>query len=127
MIVVGYSANQYGDAALEHAIAEATLRSTSLLVVNSSKGDALVDATFAPEERVESVEALLDKCGVEYELVQPIGVTVTDALLDAMRRDDAELLVIGIRHRTAVGKFLLGSNAQQLIMNCPKPILAVKP
>ncbi|GAA2781032.1 hypothetical protein GCM10010533_19080 [Mycolicibacterium pallens] len=50
-----------------------------------------------------------------------------DALLEAMERPEAELLVIGLRHRNPVGKLLLGSVAQQLLMECPKPVLAVKP
>ena len=49
-----------------------------------------------------------------------------DELLKAMNRDDAELLVIGIRHRSPVGKLLLAA-VQQLLLECPKPVLAVKP
>jgi nucleotide-binding universal stress UspA family protein len=44
-----------------------------------------------------------------------------------MERDDAELLVIGIRHRNPVGKLLLGSVSQHLLLECQKPVLAVKP
>ena len=47
MIVVGYTADQYGQAALEHAMTEASVRGTGLLVVNSTKGDAYVDPAFA--------------------------------------------------------------------------------
>ena len=36
MIVVGYSADRYGTAALEHGIAEAKLRDTNLLVINAT-------------------------------------------------------------------------------------------
>jgi nucleotide-binding universal stress UspA family protein len=36
-------------------------------------------------------------------------------------------LVIGIRHRTPEGKLLLGSVSQELLLECPKPVLAVKP
>ena len=50
-----------------------------------------------------------------------------DELLKAMDRADADLLVIGIRHRSPVGKLLLGSVSQQLLLECPKPVLAVKP
>ena len=56
-----------------------------------------------------------------------MGEDAVDVLLDAMTAQDAELLVIGIRHRTPVGKLLMGSTAQRLLLNCPKPILAVKP
>ena len=127
MIVVGYSADPYGRAALEHGIAEAKLRGTSLRVVNSTAGDAYVDARFAQPTEVHDIEERLANCGVEYELSQPVGVDAADELLKTMERDDADLLVIGIRHRNPVGKLLLGSVAQQLLLECPKPVLAVKP
>jgi nucleotide-binding universal stress UspA family protein len=127
MIVVGYTADRFGKAALEHAIAEAKLRETNLLVINSTRGDALADPAFAREGEVHDVEERLNHCGVEFELTQPVGVDTVDELLKAMARADAQLLVIGIRHRSPVGKLLLGSVSQQLLLECPKPVLAVKP
>jgi nucleotide-binding universal stress UspA family protein len=127
MIVVGYTADRFGKAALEHAIAEAKLRETNLLVINSTRGDALADPAFAREGEVHDVEERLNTCGVEFELTQPVGVDTVDELLKAMGRADAQLLVIGIRHRSPVGKLLLGSVSQQLLLECPKPVLAVKP
>jgi nucleotide-binding universal stress UspA family protein len=126
-IVVGYSADPYGRAALEHGIAEAKLRGSSLCVINSTAGDAYVDARFAQPTEVHDIEERLANCGVEYELRQPVGVDAADELLKTMERGDAELLVIGIRHRNPVGKLLLGSVAQQLLLECLKPVLAVKP
>ena len=127
MIVVGYSADPFGRAALEHGIAEAKLRNSSLHVVNATAGDAYVDAKFAQPTEVHDIEERLANCGVAYELSQPVGVDAAHELLTAMDRDDAELLVIGIRHRNPVGKLLLGSVSQQLLLECPKPVLAVKP
>lgn len=126
-IVVGYTADPFGHAALEHGIAEAKLRGGDLLVINATSGESYVDARFAGEAEVHDVEARLADCGVEFELVQPVGVDPADELLAAMNRTDAELLVVGIRHRNPVGKLLLGSVAQKLILECPKPVLAVKP
>ncbi len=40
--------------------------------------------------------------------------------------EDAGLLVIGLRKRTPTGKFLLGSNAQEILLDAPCPVLAVK-
>jgi len=48
-------------------------------------------------------------------------------LLKTMERGDADLLVIGIRHRNPVGKLLLGSVAQRIILDATCPVLAVKP
>jgi nucleotide-binding universal stress UspA family protein len=127
MIVVGYTADRFGKAALEHGIAEAKLRKTNLLVINSTRGDALADPAFAQAGEVHNVEKHLSECGVEFELTQPVGVDTVEELLKAMQRDDAALLVIGIRHRSPVGKLLLGSVSQQLLLECPKPVLAVKP
>lgn len=127
MIVIGYTADRFGHAALEHGIAEAKLRGTDLYVLNATSGEAYVDARFAGQDEVHDVEARLAECGVSYELVQPVGVDAADELLAAMNRDDAQLLVVGIRHRNPVGKLLLGSVAQKLILECPKPVLAVKP
>jgi nucleotide-binding universal stress UspA family protein len=127
VIVIGYSADPFGRAALEHGIAEAKLRGTTLLVINSSSGESYVDPAFAQESEIVDVERHLSECGVEFELRQPVGVDTAEELLNAMGRDDAEMLVIGIRHRSPVGKLLLGSVSQHLLLECPKPVLAVKP
>jgi nucleotide-binding universal stress UspA family protein len=127
MIVVGYSADPFGRAALEHGIAEAKLRKTNLLVINATSGEAYADPRFARSDEVHDVEEHLANCGVEFELTQPVGVDTADELLTAMDRPEADLLVIGIRHRSPVGKLLLGSVSQQLLLECSKPVLAVKP
>ena len=127
MIVVGYSADRYGTAALEHGITEAKLRNTNLLVINATTGEALSDPRFAQSAEVHDVEEHLNECGVEFELDQPVGVDPADELLKAMEKNDAELLVVGIRQRNPVGKLLLGSVARQVLLECPKPVLAVKP
>jgi len=127
VIVVGYSADPFGRAAVEHGIEEAKRRDTGLLVINATAGDAYVDARFARSGEVHDVEAHLQDSGVPFEIRQPVGVDATEELLTAMDSPDAELLVIGIRHRNPVGKLLLGSVAQRLLLECPKPVLAVKP
>ncbi|WNG85571.1 universal stress protein [Mycobacterium sp. ITM-2016-00317] len=126
-IIVGYTADPFGHAALEHGIAEAKLRDTGLVVVNATSGESYVDARFAGDAEAQDVQMRLDECGVVYELLQPVGVDPAEELLDVVRRTDAELLVVGIRHRNPVGKLLLGSVAQKVILECPKPVLAVKP
>jgi nucleotide-binding universal stress UspA family protein len=127
VIVIGYTADPYGTAALDAGIEEARLRETDVLVVNSTPGDSYVDAAFAHRAEVRDVEARLSTCGVPFELSQPVCVYAADALLEAMNRPEADMLVIGLKHRNPVGKLLLGSVSQKVLLECPKPVLAVKP
>ena len=50
---------------------------------------------------------------------------LSDELLDLAGELDAELIVIGLRRRSAVGKLLLGSAAQNVLLNATVPVLAV--
>jgi nucleotide-binding universal stress UspA family protein len=96
-------------------------------VINSTSGDSYADPAFAQPAQAREVQARLSTSGVAFELSQPVGVDAAAELLSAMDRPQAELLVIGIKHRNPVGKLLLGSVAQQVLLECPKPVLAVKP
>lgn len=126
-VVVGFSPDVYGRAALRYAIAEADLRSQRLVVVNASRGDTYVDTGFAVEAEVRAIVADLGRFGVEHEVVRPVGGgDVAEQVIDVVREERAVLLVIGIRHRSTVGKLLMGSTAQRMLLDCPCPVLAVK-
>ena len=126
VVVVGVVPNPRGQAALEHAVAEAHRRGARLVVVNSSRGDALVDEEYLFGERLRQLEADLTVSGVPFELRQPVGRDVADDLAAAVAETDAELLVIGLRRRSAVGKLLMGSAAQRILLDVDCPVLAVK-
>jgi nucleotide-binding universal stress UspA family protein len=49
-----------------------------------------------------------------------------DELIEVLEEVGAELCVIGIRRRSAVGKMVLGSNAHHILMNSPCPVLTVR-
>jgi nucleotide-binding universal stress UspA family protein len=126
VVVVGVVPNPRGQAALEHAVAEAHRRGARLVVVNSSRGDALVDEEYLFGERLRQLEADLTVSGVPFELRQPVGRDVADELVAAVAETDADLLVIGVRRRSAVGKLLMGSAAQRILLDVDCPVLAVK-
>ncbi len=127
VVVVGYVPNPRGHAALAHALAECRRRGAQLVVVNNSRGDALVDEDYVQGEALERLEAELDRSGVRFELRQPVrGRDVAEELAEAVEATAAELLVIGLRRRSAVGKLLMGSAAQRILLDVECPILAVK-
>jgi len=47
-------------------------------------------------------------------------------VLDIAEELDADIIVIGIRRRSPVGKLVLGSNSQSILLEAPIPVLAVK-
>ena len=126
-IVVGFTATTPGRAALRAAIGEAALRQQPLLVINSSRGDALVDPGFAQEADWEWVKATLDEAGVAFTVRQQIrGREASEEILELIDEVDATLCVIGLRKRSAVGKMLLGSNAHRILMQATCPVLSVR-
>ena len=126
-IVVGYVPTAEGSAALDAAIAEARLRADRLYVLNSSGTQRIVDDTHATDEEWSMVDRMLASTGLPYEMARVVtDRDAADELVRAAERLAAELVVIGLRHRTASGKFLFGSNAQRILLEAPCPVLAVK-
>ena len=126
-IVIAYSPDIYGRAALDHGLAEALLRETTLVVVNVTRGDSLVDSHYAHEEEVQQVLNRLEAEGVDAKVRGEIVPDIADAVLAVAEEENATLIVVGVRHRTPVGKMLLGSVAQRIILDARCPVLAVKP
>ena len=127
VIVVGYYPASPGKAALTRAIEEVRLRGGRLVIVNSSRGDASVDPRFAQGGEVDQLESTLQASGVEWHLEQPVGGrNAAEEILAAAESARADLIVIGMRHRTPVGKLVLGSTAQRVLLDARCPVLSVK-
>lgn len=126
-IVVGYLPNDRGRAALRAALEETRFRGGPLVVVNTTRADRLVDPSYAQDEELVELNDLLVGSGVDYELRQfTSSEPAASDLMGVAREVGAELIVIAVRHRTAVGKLLLGSTAQTVLLDATCPVLAVK-
>jgi nucleotide-binding universal stress UspA family protein len=127
-IVVGYIPTPEGVAAFEWAKEEATLRGSRLVVVNTGQGGNFSSPSFATPQDLDAIDAELTRDGVDHEVTQPTGgLAPADEILRIAAEQAAELIVIGIRHRTPVGKLLMGSTAQQVLLDASSPVFAVKP
>lgn len=126
-IVVGYIPTPEGVAALDRAIADAQKMRTTLVVINSSKGDAPVDKLYADDPEITSIEARLGREGVDHVVLHPVrGHDAANEILEAADAYKAEMIVIGLRRRTPVGKLIMGSTAQRILLEANCPVLAVK-
>jgi nucleotide-binding universal stress UspA family protein len=128
-IVVGYVPKPEGDAALDRAIEEARLRGDQLVVVNSHRGGREYDGdeNVKDEQQMASVKQRLEESGVEFDLRQLVrGFEPAEDLISIAEANSADLIVIGLRRRSPVGKLILGSNAQRILLDAHCAVLAVK-
>ena len=123
-VVVGYVPKPEGEAALATAIVEARLRGADLIVVNSH---SVRTGESEGELDMGEARATLEASGVVYEVRQLArGFEAAEDLVSVAEANDAVLIVIGLRRRTPVGKLVLGSNAQRVLLDAHCPVLAVK-
>lgn len=126
-IVCGYIPSPQGIAAFERAKAEAALRGWSLVVVNTGEAGNFAKPSFASPQDLEAIEKELSEAGLTHDVLQPTsGMAAAEEILRIAEERAADLVVIGIRRRTPVGKLFLGSTAQQVLLDARCPVLAVK-
>lgn len=126
-VVVGYVPSPEGRAALERGVLEARLRKVGLVVVNTTRGDALVDERFVQGEDTTALAAELAALDVPAELRQVNSHEDVAEELDLIATEvDAVLVVVGLRRRSPVGKLILGSAASRILLTVGHPILTVK-
>jgi len=128
-IVTGFRPSTEGRAAVDRAIEEARLRGGTVLVVHSMRGSERdeLEQALDHRERFERLKVDLGASGVAYELIEfARGNSPAEDLLEVARERSADLIVIGVRRRSAVGKLVLGSNAQEVLLQADCPVLAVR-
>jgi nucleotide-binding universal stress UspA family protein len=128
-IVVGYVPTAEGRAALRQAAEECRLRRTRLVVINSHRPSGSPDPEQAArsEQDLAELRSELDAQGLDHEVRELVrGTEPAEDLIAVAEEVSADVIVIGLRRRSPVGKLILGSNAQRVLLDAPCPVLAVK-
>jgi nucleotide-binding universal stress UspA family protein len=113
-VLVAVPDSPEGIAALAAGAAEADLLDTDLIVVNLAL--TALDTSSIPT-------------GTQVKVIERAGRSdrdPADAVLDEIKAHDVSRLVIGLKRRSPVGKALLGSVSQRLLLESPVPVVAVK-
>ncbi|MCT1909675.1 universal stress protein [Brachybacterium paraconglomeratum] len=125
-IVVGYAPSTQGRAALRAGIRYAERTGSPLLVAAHQHAAPGSGGAAATEEEVR---AELEEQGADLE-----GVTIRrgpdreigEFLLATIEDVQAELVVIGLRRKSPIGKLNLGASARRVVLGAPCPVLTVK-
>lgn len=113
-ILVGRTGSPEGQAAVAYAVEEARRRGEDLIVFELDGGEGTAGGPT------------LDGIVVTYRRPDARGRDAAGDLLDVAEELNASAIVVGIKHRSSVGKFLLGSNAQEILLGAAVPVIAVK-
>lgn len=128
-VVVAHQASAIGRLTLQEAAKEAKLRGTGLSVIHVPEG---VDVELIEEQKRNlqtEIADVLQGAGMkdlDWTLQVATGADVAETVLDLISGTDLELLVIGARRRSPVGKMFLGSVTQTIILRADVPVLVVK-
>ena len=126
-ILVAYVPRPEGRAALDKGIEIATRRNERLVVINAGPGGRQEDPNIVNGYEVERVEERLATLPIKAEFRQFVrGKSAIDEIEELVATLQVSVLVIGLRKRSPVGKLLLGSMAQEILLNVECPVLAVK-
>lgn len=126
-IIVAYTPRPEGQAALDKGLEIAKRQNEHLLVVNTSLGGHGEDPAMADTLDVERVEKLLAESGLNAEFKLFVrGKSVVEEIESLVETLAVSMLIIGLRKRSAVGKLILGSVAQDILLTVSCPVLAVK-
>jgi nucleotide-binding universal stress UspA family protein len=126
-VLVGYIPTAEGEAAFAAALGEAQRRKEDLLVLNSPREGAPVSSALASESVLEDLRSRAAAAGVRLDLRQDSYTgELADRVVEVARQTDASVIVIGLRRRSPVGKLIMGSTAQRILLEADRPVLAVK-
>jgi nucleotide-binding universal stress UspA family protein len=128
-VVVAHQASTIGHLTLQEGAKEANLRQVPMTVIHVAEGvdlDVIEAHKAGLSDEITKVLREVDLHDVEWTLQVTTGEDVAEAVLDVLSGVDAELLVIGARRRSPVGKLFLGSVTQSIILHADVPVLVVK-
>ncbi len=127
-LLFSYDGRDESAKAFEFAIAHAKALNASLNIVNTvirTSMDHTDDIKLA-EKMLNKAKKICEEQGVECNtqvLIDKHGAG--PAIVDYASQKEYDLIIVGIRKTSKVGKLLLGSNAQYVILNASCPVLTV--
>ena len=133
-VAVAHQINMASDVVLAAAVTEAALRDTTLVVLHVVTSKDLDSEEALRQGIGDLVATAVATQGVgdlswEVRVAASDGSSIEDtagAILQAVEQSGADLLVIGARRRSPVGKAFLGSVTQDVLLDSPVPVLVVK-
>ena len=127
--LVGYDQSETSKAALRVAVKHATVFKAGLHVVQSltQSHELNYEGIQRVENQLDALKKSLEAEKIECEMHAKVSANSPgESLVEFAGEYEIDEIFVGVRRRSRVGKLLLGSNAQYVILNAPCPVVAVK-
>ncbi len=128
-ILVGYDGTNSAKEALNLAKSHAKSFGASIQVVTSmQKGTASERQEIEQAERgLEYAKSLFDEADIACHTHLLIrGLSAGEDLVEFANENQIDQIIVGVKRRSKVGKLLLGSTAQYVILQADCPVVTIK-
>ncbi len=126
-ILVAYDGSDMAKKALQLAQQHAKAFDAKIYVLHSLVTDMPQKDHEQDQRDMENVKTILEKEGLSFETHLTVrNMMPGEALVEFAEENEINEIIVGVRRRSKVGKFIMGSTAQHVILNAPCPVVAVK-
>jgi nucleotide-binding universal stress UspA family protein len=128
-IVVGYDGSNCSKEALRVARRHALAFKAAVDIVTSmEKGTEQEQQAIEDAERgLEWAKTMFDEEKVACRTHLLIrGMAPGEDIVDFARENQSDMVVVGVKRRSKMGKLLMGSTAQYVVLQAPCPVVTVK-
>ena len=128
-ILVGYDGTNSAKEALNQAKSHAKVFGASVEVVTSMQKGTEAESKFIEraERGLEYAKSFFEDDGIACNTHLLIrGLSPGEDLIEFANENKIDQIIVGVKRRSKVGKLLMGSTAQYVILQAECPVITVK-
>ncbi|MCK9230392.1 MAG: universal stress protein [Syntrophales bacterium] len=128
-IVVAYRHSKQSEKMVEKAIEHARTFNGTIYLVTSLEGGSKdsADTVHSARDALDRARERIEKEGIPCEVSLLVrGLSPGEDIVEYARQKKADEIIVGVQKKSKVGKFLMGSTAQHVILNAGCPVIAIK-
>ena len=127
-IVVGYKESKMSKSILDLVRQHAKAFDATVYLVSSLEGGVgeKIEEIDVAKAQLSYAEGVLKEAGIEAESELLIrGLSPGEDIIEFAKDKEADEIIVGVKMRSKVGKFILGSTAQYVILNANCPVVSI--
>jgi nucleotide-binding universal stress UspA family protein len=122
-LLVASDGSPYSAAAWDQAFSLARHLNSELLAVCVAREEG--EITMA-QEILDNLMNAANREGVRLQALMPQGQPADDGIIQAVLRNNVNLIIMGSHGRTGLARLLMGSVTERVVGHSPCPVLVVK-